>query len=600
MHGRFGNASMALRELALHLPPLEHSLEPEAWPIGLYARACLMRWAGAPRVDVVAAWTRLESAAAERHLPAWVAIACAMRARTRLETGEPAAAMGDLARIDLEALSEEFDSVTGFRLLDATATAFSRIRVNDRADHARALLEESIGNREPIDQATHWSTWAAELAARAMEPVARGSAEPEPRLLDRAVELADRVLALGVSPVPEPLRRVADGVRALSAGYRGQPTEALRLLGSDAFGEPSGLQPPEAQLLVVAALHAHTLVGSHATARSLDDSIGRSLGALPSIVLEVCRARERLWLETEAGSDTTRVSQRLNDLLVRLAWQSMELVSETARQAMEHQVLHTESRTDALTGVGNRRALDEELHAMLRFTQLPVAMVLLDLDDFKRINDEYTHLIGDAVLREVALCVGDQLGPTDRLVRYGGDEFVVLLQGAGDHEARLAAERMSAAIHTLPWDAVAAGLRVRVTTGCAALYALTGRRPAVDAERLFRRADESLLDAKRRSRTLPPADVTASADVSDSADLSDSSATAETAKQPATDVLDLREVARLTAQLGDPPLARHAVGGPEDLDTGEVLPARRPGGRSGRRAALIDLTTVQERTPARE
>ncbi|MFZ0157917.1 MAG: GGDEF domain-containing protein [Kineosporiaceae bacterium] len=576
VHGRFGNPGLALRELAPHLPPLEHSLDPEAWLIGLYARALLMRFAGATRVEVVAAWTRLEGAAAERHLPAWVAIACAMRARTRLEMGEPAAAMGDLARIDLEALADEFDSVTGFRLLDATASAFSRIRMTDRADQARQLLEESIGNREALDQATHWATWAAELATRAMEPVARGAAEPEPRLLDRAVELSDRVLALGVSPVPEPLRRMADGVRALSAGYRGQPTEALRLLGSDAFGEPLALQPPEAQLLVIAALHAHTLVGSHATARSLDDSIARSLGALPSIVLEVCRARERLWLEREAGGDTTRVSQRLNDLLVRLAWQSMELVSETARQAMEHQVLHTESRTDALTGVGNRRALDEELNTMLRFTELPVGMVLLDLDDFKRVNDEYTHLIGDAVLREVAGCVADLLGPTDRLVRYGGDEFVVLLAGAGDSEARLAAERMAAAIHTIPWDAVAAGLRVRVTTGSAALYALTGRRPAADAERLFRRADESLLEAKRSARRT----------------------------EPVTDVLDLREVALITVQRSEPVLgedsdaqkARHAVGPREDLDTGEVLPARRP----GRRAAVIDLTDVQERAPARE
>lgn len=504
VQGRFGNPTQALRELEQYLPGLQRSPDPEAWPLGLYTRAYLMRLSGANRVDVVAAWTMLESAAAERHLPVWVAIACAMRARTRLETGDPGAAMGDLARINLEPLTDDLASIAGFRLLDATAAAFARIRLFDRADQAREMLEATIDGHEPLDRATHWATWAAELAARSMEPLARGASEPEPRTLDRAVRLAEAVIGLGVSPVPEPLRRIADGVRALAAGYRGRPAEALRLLGSDAFGEPMGLHAPESQLLVVAALHAHTLVGSHATARSLDDSVSRHYGSLPNMVLEVCRARERLWLEREAGGNVARVTDRLVDLLVRLGWLGMELVGETARQAMEHETLVTESRTDPLTGVGNRRALDEEMAAMLRFTQLPVAMVLVDLDDFKQVNDTFTHLVGDEVLRLVAASLAEQLGAGDRLVRYGGDEFVVLLQGAGDAEARAAAERMSRAIHTLPWDTVAAGLRVRVTTGCAALYALTGRRPAADAERLFRRADEALLENKRRSRVSLP------------------------------------------------------------------------------------------------
>jgi len=98
VHGRFGNPGLALRELAPHLPPLEHSLDPEAWLIGLYARALLMRFAGATRVEVVAAWTRLEGAAAERHLPAWVAIACT--------TDEAWATLADvIGRADLAGLT---------------------------------------------------------------------------------------------------------------------------------------------------------------------------------------------------------------------------------------------------------------------------------------------------------------------------------------------------------------------------------------------------------------------------------------------------------------------------------------------------------------
>jgi len=632
VQGRFGNPAHALRELEQYLPGLQRSADPQAWPLGLYTRAYLMRLAGASRVDVVAAWTMLESAAAERHLPIWVAIACAMRARTRLETGDPAAAMGDLARINLEPLSDDLGSIAGFRLLDATAAAFARIRLFDRADQAREMLEATIDGHEPLDRATHWATWAAELAARALEPLARGASDPEPRTLDRAVRLAEAVIGLGVSPVPEPLRRIADGVRALAAGYGGRPTEALRLLGSDAFGEPMGLHAPESQLLVVAALHAHTLVGSHATARSLDDSVPRHYGSLPNMVLEVCRARERLWLEREAGGNVARVTDRLVDLLVRLGWLGMELVGETARQAMEHEALVTESRTDPLTGVGNRRALDEEMAAMLRFTQLPVAMVLVDLDDFKQVNDTFTHLVGDEVLRLVAASLGEHLGAGDRLVRYGGDEFVVLLQGAGDAEAGLTAERMSRAIHTLPWDTVAAGLRVRVTTGCSALYALTGRRPASDAQRLFRRADEALLENKRRRRAslpdpesvmpgpasselavggvgrdevgrdgiaplsdpltdpLPPGRIVDPVLEPPEPPLEPTRNGHGRAAPPATEVLDLRDAGK----------ARHAVGRDDDdppaqddrpdPDTAEVLPARR--GR--RRAAVIDLSAEGE------
>lgn len=613
VQGRFGDPAAALRELEQYLPGLQRRQDPGAWPLGLYARAYLMRLSGAGRAEVVAAWTMLESAAAERQLPVWVAMACAMRARTRLENGEPGSAMGDLARIHLDALTEDLGSIAGFRLLDATAAAFARIRLHDRAEHARGLLEATIDAHEALDQATHWAAWAAELAARAMEPVARGASGPEPRLLERAVQLAEKVIALGVSPVPEPLRRIADGVRGLSASYRGQATEALRLLGSDAFGEPAGLQAPESQLLVVAALHAHTLVGSHATARSLDDSVSRQFGSLPNIVLEVCRARERLWLEREARGDLDRPTARLSDLLVRLAWQGMEFAGETARQAMEHQALVTESRTDALTGVGNRRALDEEMAAMLRFTQLPVAMILFDLDDFKQVNDTFTHLVGDEVLRQVALTLGEKMGPGDRLVRYGGDEFVVLLPGQGDAEATKAAERMSRAIHTLPWDTVASGLRVRVTTGTAALYALTGRRPAADAERLFRRADEALLEAKRRSRVslpapesvmpepvgAPDANATEVLDLRDlpaqgnGALLTPPTTHAPARPEPATP-RGPRESRQARVRRSSPHAARHAVGDlpdtePVDADaTMEVRPSR----RSGRRAAVIDLSST--------
>ncbi len=574
-HGRFVQPREALHELETVL----RGMSPDAPAVltALYGRALLLRLVGAGRADQVAACTMLESAAVHHgsrpDAEVWIALACALRARARLESGEAAAAMGDLARIDLTALADRLDDRVGFRLLDAAATAFARIRMADKVEQIREQLDAGVAERDLVDRATHWATWSAELAAGAMEPVARGAAEPDPRLLERAVRIARRVVDLGLNAVPQPLRRTADGVLALSAAFAGHAQEALRLLGSDGFGEPIGLNPPESQLLVIAALHAHTLVGSHVTARSLDDSIARSTGAIPNIVLEICRARQRIWLDRESGVDPERGRQRLIDLLVRLGWAGLELSTETARQAMEHQVLHTESRTDSVTGVGNRRALDEELHAMLRFSPLPLSMVLVDIDDFKQVNDDHTHVVGDEVLRTVAGIL-DQTMPADaRLLRYGGDEFVVLVPRVGDAEAHRVADAMVAAVAGYPWGGVAAGLRIRATAGCAALWALTGRRPTADAARLFRRADESLLEAKRAARApaLPTTGPRRSGD-NPAGPASTPSASTEGAAQPATEVLDLR-----------------------DLSTNGPTPARTAGRRSHRRDALIDVSDTRER-----
>jgi two-component system, cell cycle response regulator len=86
--------------------------------------------------------------------------------------------------------------------------------------------------------------------------------------------------------------------------------------------------------------------------------------------------------------------------------------------------------TDALTGVHNRRYFDqrlrEEVDRALRKGQ-PLSCLLVDVDHFKHVNDKHGHLIGDAVLREVAEQIKDQLRLSDAMARYGGEEFAVLL-----------------------------------------------------------------------------------------------------------------------------------------------------------------------------
>jgi hypothetical protein len=444
--GRYGDTAAALGKLEALILQFGRSSDTELLLIGLWGKAVLQRHADSSADEIAATCDLLEQAAQDRMSPGWAATACALRATVRLDAGAVGAALADLARVDLDQLAGHLPGPGGGRLLDSLATAYSRLRLHDRVDDVRSRLEESIGSRPAHDRAVHWAHWCTELAARAMEPVASGSTEPDTRLLQRAVDIGGRLSALPADAVPARLRRSVDAVRALSAAHSRRATEALRLLGQDAFGQPRDLPALERQLSTLAAIQAHSVAGSTGAARTMDDGAAGSPGSLPHLVLEVCRARERLWLETSTGGSVIPVMTRLNQLLVRLAWQSMDLAAETARQALEHQALRAESRTDALTGVGNRRALDEELRNMLRFSPMPLSLVLVDVDDFKRVNDRFTHVVGDEVLRRVAGALSQLLRGGDRLVRYGGDEFIVLLPLTSDQEAEAVADRMSTAI----------------------------------------------------------------------------------------------------------------------------------------------------------
>jgi diguanylate cyclase (GGDEF)-like protein len=123
------------------------------------------------------------------------------------------------------------------------------------------------------------------------------------------------------------------------------------------------------------------------------------------------------------------------------------------------------------------------------------AVVLVDLDRFKAINDLHGHPVGDEVLRRVVTALGCMMRSVDRLGRHGGEEFLVVLPSTASAEAAVGiAERLCETIRTQPWDDVAPGLRVTASFGV--VYALTGD----SSYALLERADEALYRAKREGR----------------------------------------------------------------------------------------------------
>lgn len=173
------------------------------------------------------------------------------------------------------------------------------------------------------------------------------------------------------------------------------------------------------------------------------------------------------------------------------------------QDALEHDAsrrMHESSLTDPLTGLYNRRHLDRRLAEELAYARRhrgAVSLLLLDVDHFKRVNDQYGHLAGDAVLRVLAKLVRTTVRTEDLVARYGGEEIAIVARGIDRVGAHLFAERLRKRIAAteMPWGAEV--LRVTASIGVAVVDA--GREPP-GVQELVGAADEALYEAKSGGR----------------------------------------------------------------------------------------------------
>ncbi len=167
------------------------------------------------------------------------------------------------------------------------------------------------------------------------------------------------------------------------------------------------------------------------------------------------------------------------------------------RHALESRLRHM-SETDSLTGTFNRRKLMEELESRLaefeRYGQ-PCALITLDIDRFKSINDSYGHGVGDEVLRRITAICGRQLREPDILCRIGGEEFAVLAPGTDMTAAAQLGERLRYAIAQQAPGAASESEAVTVSVGVSAFV-----NGDADVEEVMRRADNGLYGAKNDGR----------------------------------------------------------------------------------------------------
>ncbi|WP_245530635.1 GGDEF domain-containing protein [Alicyclobacillus acidocaldarius] len=219
-------------------------------------------------------------------------------------------------------------------------------------------------------------------------------------------------------------------------------------------------------------------LSSSASAQAILQSLGHL--ALWSLIL--------LWT-TAASHIVLRFGLRI--------WDELRVQTRAQTELWVRQILsEKEAKTDALTGLYNRKSFDEYLDFALQIsdgTNTPLHLAVIDIDNFKQINDQYGHLVGDEILRRTAQAIQQHLAAGDFLARYGGEEFAVIIPEVTHEQAVQNMEKIReyiANVHHVELD----GNRATVSIG------LSTHRPGETRDELFERADQCLYRAKQTGK----------------------------------------------------------------------------------------------------
>lgn len=197
------------------------------------------------------------------------------------------------------------------------------------------------------------------------------------------------------------------------------------------------------------------------------------------------------------GELTFRRNQRFSeDELGQLESLLASLLFPLRNALLYRAALQTALR-DPLTDTGNRIAMEQTLKRevdIARRTLQPLSILMVDIDHFKRVNDNHGHIAGDEALKAVASALKDSLRNVDMVFRYGGEEFMVLLSGTSREAASIVGERLRMAVLGIQYLVENRAIELSVSLGCASLL------PGESMDSLLRRADNALYVSKRDGR----------------------------------------------------------------------------------------------------
>lgn len=237
-------------------------------------------------------------------------------------------------------------------------------------------------------------------------------------------------------------------------------------------------------------------------------TIDALLQQIPREVMEAARAFERDLgpqpdlesLLRDANASLVEINLSYQTVLAKLERLLKEKEALAIELAAANERLEKTAATDALTGLANHRAFQDALKRDLSRAERdkqPLALVMLDADHFKRVNDSYGHPTGDLVLKTIAELMQQSIRTGDLAARYGGEEFVLLLPNADVAGAKVVAERLRRAIETCPIAGPQGLFKVTASFGVAATQ---GAGCARHGSLLIDHADKALYAAKHAGR----------------------------------------------------------------------------------------------------
>lgn len=258
------------------------------------------------------------------------------------------------------------------------------------------------------------------------------------------------------------------------------------------------LAPPEAS--DVSRAHACARIDS-CTGRG-EEVLGEVLSQLALSLQEISTLFE---VRIEQPSHLQAISDEARELLILRNLRQIQDASQSHQEAQATEArmrqLSEQARRDPLTGVYNRLHMEEVLEQEFASGGLqPLTVALLDLDDFKKINDRFGHLVGDQVLRQFAQTVQRALRSTDLIARYGGEEFLLVLNYSSEASARQVLQRLLEEVSRTPM-AVVDGQPVFTTFSAGIATHNSGPDNQFDSVHdLLQAADDVLYGAKREGR----------------------------------------------------------------------------------------------------
>jgi diguanylate cyclase (GGDEF)-like protein len=409
---------------------------------------------------------------------------CCLRSRVSFFTGALAEALKQAHEAIRYANQSEEEHLRLFALRNASFV-FGNAELHENNLQVLDMIDLAVATGHPWEEAAGRNDWAL-LQAEA------GQLDAAIAEIERAARAAERV---------EPslwLRAGIAGSRAQIELMAGRARNAIESADASRalFDKCSTISPHMLSGTVNVQVKARTELGDFEAASDIaetaladiGDSSSNVNGEIFAALAEALRAAGRV---EEAYDALSRSAE-----LQRAAFRELEQMRlKFERASLEASMLRNQLERDWLTGLYNRRFLAREMSEDRggRF-EFPLCVAVLDLDNFKEINDTFGHPVGDQVLVRLANLMRHAVRPVDVVARSGGEEFTLVLPNTRLSAGAAVSERLRIAVESQSWDDIAIGLTVTSSIG------VTGARSQADFDRMVSIADANLYAAKRAGR----------------------------------------------------------------------------------------------------